>query len=531
MLYLLHQAVTKAAERSPESDAIRCRDASLSYANLERKSNQLARVLRDRGVVRGDRIGIYAAKCVELATAIYGIQKAGAAYVPLDVTAPPARLRKIIQDCELRILVTHPPKRRSLAGLLSGSLPVDCCIGIDPGEDLARDCVSWDTVAQASTEAPPVNATEQDLAYVLYTSGSTGEPKGIMHTHRSALAFAEVAVKTYGFDREDRISNHAPLHFDLSTLDFFSTAVCGGTTIVIPEEYTIVPASLSQLMEKERLTVLYCVPLALIQLLLHGALEHRDLSRLRWILFGGEPFPVKHLRALMERLPHVRFSNVYGPTEVNGCTYHPVPPIPEDSDEPIPIGGLFENADALVVDEQDRMLPPGMPGELLIRSATRMAGYWRRPDLTEAATFQRTAPGGNEELFHRTGDLVELQPDGTFKFLGRKDRQIKTRGHRVELDEIEAALLTHGAIEESAAFAVPDGQGSQRIEAAVLLTDGASVRPADVEKHLRSLLPPYAIPVRLQVLSSFPRTATGKIDRLALRERATAEPSSMNGAS
>jgi acyl-coenzyme A synthetase/AMP-(fatty) acid ligase len=155
-----------------------------------------------------------------------------------------------------------------------------------------------------------------------------------------------------------------------------------------------------------------------------------------------------------------------------------------------------------------------------------MAGYWGRSDLTEAATFRRATAGGNEDLFHRTGDLVELRSDGMFKFLGRKDRQIKTRGHRVELDEVEAALLTHSAVEEAAAFGVPDGHGSQRIEAAVILADRSSERPQDLEKHLRSQLPPYAIPTRVEVLSTFPRTTTGKIDRRMLREQAISRASS-----
>ena len=202
-----------------------------------------------------------------------------------------------------------------------------------------------------------------------------------------------------GFSPRDRLSNHAPLQFDLSTLDYFAAAVCGATTVIIPEAYTRVPASLSQLMETERLTTLYAVPLAMIQLTLHGALEKRDLSALRWVLFGGEPFPTKHLRHMMRLLPHARFSNVYGPTEVNGCTYHLVPPLPEGSDDPIPIGSVYPNVEALVVDADDAIILDDRPGELLIRSGTRMAGYWRRPEMTQRATYRRTAPGGGEDLF------------------------------------------------------------------------------------------------------------------------------------
>ena len=228
---------------------------------------------------------------------------------------------------------------------------------------------------------------------------------------------------------------------------------------------------------------------------------------------------------MMRLLPHARFSNVYGPTEVNGCTYHVVPPLPEGSDDPIPIGSVYPNVEALVVDADDAIILDDRPGELLIRSGTRMAGYWRRPEMTQRATYRRTAPGGGEDLFHRTGDLVHRRPDGSFAFLGRKDRQIKTRGHRVELDEIEVALLGHPRVEEAAAYAIPDDEGSQRILACVQLAAPATA-PADVEAeleaHLRGELPPYAIPGEIKVLESLPRTPNGKIDRRQLQEQALA---------
>ena len=524
MRYLLHQSITEAAERDPGHEAIRFAADSLSYGELERRANGLARLLVDRGVRRGHRVGIYAEKCLELPVAMYGIMKAGAAYVPLDPSAPAARLRRIVADCEIEVVISRETKRRALATWLAGADPVRDCVGIAPGYDLGAECVPWSEISPADA-APSVGTIEQDLAYVLYTSGSTAEPKGIMHTHRSALCFAEVAASTYGFSSRDRLSNHAPLQFDLSTLDYFAAAVCGATTVIIPEAYTRVPASLSQLMETERLTTLYAVPLAMIQLTLHGALEKRDLSALRWVLFGGEPFPTKHLRHMMRLLPHARFSNVYGPTEVNGCTYHLVPPLPEGSDDPIPIGSVYPNVEALVVDADDAIILDDRPGELLIRSGTRMAGYWRRPEMTQRATYRRTAPGGGEDLFHRTGDLVHRRPDGSFAFLGRKDRQIKTRGHRVELDEIEVALLGHPRVEEAAAYAIPDDEGSQRILACVQLAAPATA-PADVEAeleaHLRGELPPYAIPGEIKVLESLPRTPNGKIDRRQLQERALA---------
>jgi amino acid adenylation domain-containing protein len=522
MLYLLPHSIDRTAERAPEHQAIRCGGQYLAYGKLAERSDRLARVLLEEGVRRGDRVGIYMGKGLASAVAIYGAMKAGAAYVPLDPSAPPERVAFIVRDCGIRHLVTEPARADALRWFASEGVEVDCLVGVEPMDGLPVRTISWREVESAPAEPRNSTVMEQDLAYILYTSGSTGTPKGVMHTHRSALGWAEITVQTYGFRADDRFSNHAPLHFDLSTLDFFSAAVAGGTTVVIPEAHAKLPASYARLIEDEQLTVLYAVPFALIQLLLRGALEQRDLGYVRWVLFGGEPFPPKHLRALMRLLPQARFCNVYGPTETNGCTYHIVPPLPEDADEPLPIGRPYGNVEALVVDDEDRPVAPGEVGQLLIRSPTVMRGYWRRPDLNEHAFFRRAVFGSFEDVFQRTGDLVRQRPDGILTFLGRRDRQVKARGYRVELDEVEAALMMHAAVVAAAVFPVSDGEGSQRIEAAVIGRAGAEPTPTELSRHAAAHLPPYAVPERITVVVEFPRTSTGKIDRLRLRELAIA---------
>jgi acyl-coenzyme A synthetase/AMP-(fatty) acid ligase len=222
----------------------------------------------------------------------------------------------------------------------------------------------------------------------------------------------------------------------------------------------------------------------------------------------------------MRLLPDCRFSNIYGPAEVNQCAYYHVPAQIADTDEPIPIGQIWPNAEGMVVDKHDQVVSPGEVGELLIRTPTIMQGYWRRPDLNQRAFFYRQQAAGQQDVFYRTGDLVQLQPDGNYSFLGRKDRQVKSRGYRIELDEVEAALMSHEQVREAAVFPVPDNEGSHRIHAVVITKDDAFVKSSDLVKYLSSRLPRYAVPVRFQFTNGFPRTSSGKVDRRKLEAQA-----------
>jgi len=518
MLYLLPQAIDRAVERFPEREAVCFPPHSLHYTDLVRQANGLARLLIAEGVRRGDRVGIYMDKSLESVVALYGIMKAGAAYVPLDPFAPLARLTYVIRDCGIRHLITKKEKLPRLRQITAETTSLRCLIGLEPVADLSLCCIGWDEIHALSSDAPPdVNVIEQDLAYILYTSGSTGVPKGIMHTHRSGLNFALWAVQTYDLRAEDRLSNHAPLHFDLSTFDFFAGALAGAATVIISETVSRFPASVSELMADERLTVWYSVPFALAQLLLYGVLEERDLTRLRWVLFAGEPFPVKHLQALLAKLAHVRFSNLYGPTETNVCTYYHVPQVLAEPGEPLPIGKACANTEVLVVDDDDRPVADGEIGELLVRGPIVMGGYWGRPDLNQKAFFRHSLYPHRENLFYRTGDLVQLKSDGTYKFLGRKDRQVKVRGYRIELDEVESALLLHEQVQEAAVYSVPHELINMRLEAVVVPKRGTQVASPILVKHLSQLLPKYAIPDRIMITDALPRTSTGKVDWQALK--------------
>ncbi|MEM7281461.1 MAG: amino acid adenylation domain-containing protein [Pseudomonadota bacterium] len=516
MRYLLNHLLDHSADAHSEREAIKCRAESLSFSELIEKANALAHCLREAGVKRGDRVGIFMNKGVGSAVALHGIMRAGAAYVPLDPAAPLERLRFVIHDCNIRVLVSEQRKLRTLEKL-AACTDVEYVVGVAK-DDLAKTVtVPWEELERES-EAPRIKLMEQDICYILYTSGSTGVPKGIVHTHRSALAWADVSASAYSLSFEDRISNYAPLHFDLSTLDFFAGALSGATTVMIPEEYARLPVSLCELISSERLTLFYTVPLALTQLVNSGAITKNDFSHLKWVLFGGEPMPPKYLKGMMDLLPNTQFVNVYGPTETNGCTHYLVSN-ELDVERPVSIGDVYPNVESLVVDLDDEAVEPGEVGELLIRAPTRMQGYWGRNDLNESSTFYRELAPGVLATFHRTGDLVRQQTDGNFEFVGRKDRQIKSRGCRVELDEVEAVLLSHTEVREAAIFAVPDDTGHLSIHGCVI-PQTHQLSDVVLSRHMKSHLPAYAVPVALNIVDDFPRTSTGKIDRLALQNHA-----------
>lgn len=516
MVYTLPQMVEAAAKRFPQKDAFRCQQQAITFGQLNQQMNQLAHLLIDLGVKRGDRIGVYMSRSLETALAIYGIMQAGAAFVPLDPLAPIERIHFQLEDCGIDYLISQTAQRRKLALLSSSRLKG--IIGVKEAGEIPA--YPWTTVQQVEkTDRPAVKVMENDLAYIMYTSGTTGKPKGIMHTHYSGMSYAKLSAGLYDLTEEDRVGNHAALHFDISTFGYFSAPYVGATTIIVPDAYTKIPASLSSLMESEQLTFWYSVPLALIQLVQRGVLEERNLQSLRWVLFGGEPFPPKFLRSLMQTWPQAQFSNVYGPAEVNQCTYYHIPTIPSN-DEPLPLGYIWDNTEMLILDEQDEEVVGGEIGELLIRSATRMQGYWQRPDLTKKGFFIQSQVPGIPEVYYRTGDLVRLDVDGLLHFLGRKDRQIKTRGYRVELDEVEAILITHEAVEEAAVFSFNTEDAGLLVGAAVTLKKGQHTDEQSLRNHVGQSLPSYALPQHINITQALPRTAAGKINRKALKQLA-----------
>ena len=522
MSTLLPHLVTASAARFPERPAVVMDGRALTYGELESLSNRFARSLAAHGVKSGDRVALWLPRSIEGVIALYGIMKAGAAYVPVDPGAPPARLAYIARDCAVSGLVTVTERLASLEPTFATGAPMRAlwlADGAAPAAGTPRvaglPCVSWPEIAAGSDAPPAIRTVEGDLAYILYTSGSTGEPKGVMLSHRNALAFVEWAGDVFQVTHEDRLANHAPFHFDLSTFDLFAGARAGAAVYPLSPRIASFPAAVARQWVADRLTVWYATPSTLVLMLTRGGLANLDLEALRVLLFAGEVFPIKYLRDVMRLAPRARFANLYGPTETNVCTWYEVASAPED-DRPLPIGKPCPYDEALVLDEGLKPVPAGATGELWIRGATVMHGYWGRPERT-ALSLQPVAIGdGLTDLAYRTGDLVRMRDDGNLEFLGRRDHQVKTRGYRVELGEIETVLHRHPAVDEAVVLAIPDDEVTHRLRAVVVTKGGSALDEAALRQHCAESLPRYMVPEAIEFRRELPRTSSGKVDRRAL---------------
>jgi L-proline---[L-prolyl-carrier protein] ligase len=485
-------------------------ERSCSYGELDAQSDEIAAALGRLGVAPGCRVGVLRKKSVDTVAFLFGILKAGGAYVPIDARMGPNRLAAVLDDAGLAALVVEPATEGRLRELARAGLAPWLAEAKVQGEVLSF--VAGKRGSAASRLPEP---SAPDLAYILYTSGSTGVPKGVQHTHASALAFVRWAADELGVSSADRLSCHAPFHFDLTTFDLFAAALKGACVVLIPGDIAMFPRQVASLVEAERVTVWYSVPFALTQLLERGGLEARELP-LREVVFAGERFPPAMLRRLAAALPRARLTNLFGPTETNVCTYHHLSPADIESDDHCPIGRPCPYAAVAVVDAAGREVSAGATGELLVGGASVMTGYLNRPELNAEVFVTRTVDGKTERSF-RTGDLVSVPPGGAMRFHGRGDRQVKVRGFRVELDEVEAALASCAGVAAAGAWVDTDAQGFAEVQAAVA-RDPQAARPSGdgLVSEVRPRLPQAATPSLVLVLDELPRTGNGKVDYAAL---------------
>ena len=478
----------------------------MTYAELHRRSDRLASGLKELGVNPGDRVGILLNKSIESMVVIFGILKAGASYVPIDTLAPRSRVEYILDRCDIRVLITTPEGAGKILPR-SGANP-SLKIILLPADEL---------FGERTAPFDPIDFSDTNPAYILHTSGSTGMPKGVGLSHLNALTFVDMAAEYFHIEKEDRLACHAPLQFDLTVFDLFVAVRNGATIVLVPETLSIFPMKLAQFIDEAKITVWNSVASVLSLLAERGRMDRFRFDSLRAVIFSGDLLPARHLRKLKTLLPHVRFFNVYGQTEANSSMCYPIGEVPEGDGWRMPIGKAFPNFEVFALDELRQVVRRrGEVGELYVRGSSVATGYWGDPEKTSGAFVTDPSSMLSNRKVYRTGDLVTLDRNGDYLFLGRKDRQVKCRGYRVQLDEIESVLNNHPSVKEAVVLALPDDLVGNRILAHIAAVDGGKLTEMEVFDYCNKTLPGYMVPEKCIFHERFPKTATGKTDRNSL---------------
>lgn len=522
---LLHHLARAQADSRPDSAALVDESNVLTYGELENRSNRLARALHMAGCTRGDRVCLLLPKSSDAIVAVHAVLKAGGVYVPLDVASPVARVAKIVEASGPRVIVADA----STAGMLTALRSVSGAsraarVGWLEGpteEHLGGSDFTPADVALLPATPIDVSIGPEAPAHILFTSGSTGDPKGVVITHENVATFLTWAVSYFGLTHEDRNSSHPPLHFDLSTFDIFGTFAVGASLHLVPRHATLMPNKLADFIRDAKLTQWFSVPSLLVYMNRFDVVEPGDFPELKRIVWCGEVFPTRPLMHWMSRLPHVTFTNLYGPTEATiASSYYTVPAIPENSSVEVPIGRACAGEELLILDPQMRPAASGEVGELYIRGAGLSPGYWKDEKRTRAVFLPNPLDDSSPSRIYKTGDLARSDENGMIYFVGRNDSQIKSRGHRIELREVETALYELEAIKECAVVAFEtDGFEGTVILCAYVPTASAETSPMQLRAELGESLPIYMLPHVWREYSVLPRNANGKVDRRKLKEK------------
>jgi amino acid adenylation domain-containing protein len=525
----LSDLLTLQAERRPEAVAAVFQARPTTYGALEQASNRIARALIAAGLERGGRVALLLSKSPKALAAIFGTLKADAIYVPIDTASPPARIKRILDQCECRCLLAEAATASLLNEVLGGCglSPIPRILWMDAGAEVGVESVPWSYI-EGLPGSPVVSSSDPSgPAHILFTSGSTGTPKGVVITHDSVVHFIQWAVSYFGITPQDRISGHPPLHFDLSTFDIYGTVAAGAQVHLLPPEVSLLPHRLADFIRDSELTQWFSVPSALLPMAKYGVLRRNDFPALRRLLWCGEKFPVSALMYFMKHLPQVEFFNLYGPTEATiASSYYHVPQCPANEHIQIPIGEACPGESLLVLDQQLNPITPGEVGDLYIAGVGLSPGYWKDPGKTAEAFGPNPRASNPSDRIYKTGDLARIGNDGMIYLIGRSDSQIKSRGFRIELGEIESALDAVPGIMDAAVVALdsPDS-GVTEICCAFVPSPGSEVGPPAVKKSLTDVLPPYMIPARWMVLESMPHNGNGKADRALLKQKFRQEAS------
>lgn len=490
------QLFEKTASLHPDKTAFVDAGRRSTFAQTMENAKRIASALLPYGKQRP--VAVMIDKSCSCIDCMLGALYANAFYTVIDVKSPQERIASILQTLKDPVILTDE-KAAAAAGDFASLYPV-----------LSYEDLVGTPVDALALERRREESIDLDIAYVLFTSGSTGIPKGTVIQHRSLLSYVNWVTEEFGFDENTVFGSQTPLYFSMSVTDLYSTLKCGCTYCMIPRSLFSFPLSLVDYLNENKVNTIYWVPTALSILSNWKVFDVRKPACLRTVLFAGEEMPANHLNYWIKSLPGVKFANLFGPTEATDiCTFYVIDR-PFSDTERIPIGRHCDNCNVLILKENGAAALPGEEGELYIRSGFVAAGYYDNPEKTRAAFVQNPLNPFYPETVYRSGDLVKVNEHGELLFLSRADFQIKRSGYRIELGEIEAA-----------ANAVPEIRGcacvyQKETQSIVLFYEGKKSDPAAILEQMRSRLPAYMVPDKVLRMKELPKNANGKIDRIQL---------------
>ncbi len=515
MLTNILQYLEKTLTEVPDKLAFSTGTEGLTFAELSAHARHIGAHLLASGH-RGEPVAVLMDKHPHAIATFFGIIYAGGFYAALDSEMPPARMGLILETLKPRLLIFDEKNRKTAEKLASE--------GIFTGEMVAWGDVcarEGDTLSEADERALAdvrARGIDTDPIYVVFTSGSTGVPKGVAACHRSVIDYTESLCEAIGFSRETVFANQTPLYFDAPLKEIMPTIKFGATAYLVPKMLFLFPVKLCDYLNEHRINTICWVVSALTMISSLGALEKNPPRYLSTVCFGSEVFPRKQYDLWREALPETRFFNLYGPTEATGmsCFWPARDLLP---DETIPVGRPFRNTDLMLLSEDGtsgtvrRVTAVGEEGEICLRGTCVTLGYYNNPEKTAEAFVQNPLNPYYPELIYRTGDIGRFNEQGELVFVSRRDAQIKHMGHRIELGEVEAAAAASDGVR--AACCVYDAGGKR-----IVLFYVGDVTPADLSTALKTVLPRYMLPAVCEKIPAMPLTPNGKADRKGLRERA-----------
>lgn len=520
--FLLQHYLDASLSRVPEQTAITDGDRAISYHELTVFSNKIAHCLKTMGVNRQDRVIILMQRSILCLASIFGVLKADAIYVPIDSKTPVDRLAGMIETLTPVLLICDSRTLPVVSGAQAKIKKNSPILVMSPAGEVhpvtGLNFMTIESVDEFMGNEPAYENKADDIAYILFTSGSSGQPKGVMVSHANVQGYIEWAVEHFRISQQDHILGTAPFQFDMSVFDIYCALKTGAKLCVASEMQSLFPEKLVDFIEQQQVTLWKGVSSLLMYMARTGVLKPGRMPSLKQVLFAGETLPTRYLIEWMTHFPDKTFYNAYGPTEATGVSAcYRIESIPESPQERIPIGAARRGSRIFLLSEDEGDVAPGEIGEICITGDGLASGYFDDDEKTDKS-FVQNRQARSDDRAYKTGDIGRQRPDGIVEYLGRKDRQLKFMGYRIEAGEIEQALLSMPFIQDTAVNLIASRQNGGMMELVAFWEAEDDIPLETICSDLKKLLPPYMIPKRFVRVSKMPRCDRGKINLEALNQ-------------